>query len=61
MVLSTRQYIITLTIGLFILLLLGLNLFLKPDSNLSENDKTNAPVKSINLADDTSTDCLNIC
>lgn len=53
MVLNKRQYIITLTIGLFILLLLGLNFFLKPDANLSENDKTNAPVKSISLSDNT--------
>jgi len=49
----SKQYIITLAIGLLVLLVVGLTISLRPASKLSESSEINKPVDIINLADNT--------
>lgn len=49
----SKQYIITLAIGLLVLLMVGLTISLRPASKLSESSEINKPVDIINLADNT--------
>ena len=49
----SKQYIITLAIGLLVLLMVGFTIFFRPASKLPESSEINKPVDIINLADDT--------